>query len=141
MNKKKGSLGGYILNHEERKELEKLIFESVLMAQQMRISSNLSNLLAILKKGPSAFFVPTLKHAYTCQVHANGAVNPYDFYAPMGNIYKDSFLSVWYSPQYLEFRSRIKRLSFRREAMPTQPFCLRCEAAGVDNSNRCHIIF
>jgi MoaA/NifB/PqqE/SkfB family radical SAM enzyme len=138
---KRKSLEGYILDDAERKELETVIFESILTAQQMRISSNLSTLLAILKKGPAAFFTPTLKHAYTCQIHANGMVNPYDFYAPMGNTHKDSFLSVWYSPQYLEFRSRIKRLSFRREAIPTRPFCLRCEVAGANNSNRCHIIF
>ena len=138
---KRKSLEGYILDDAERKELETIIFESILTAQQMRISSNLSTLLAILKKGPSALFTPTLKHAYTCQIHANGMVNPYDFYALMGNLYKDSFLAVWYSSHYLEFRSRIKRYAFRKEPIPTRPFCLRCETAGVNNSDRCRIIF
>jgi MoaA/NifB/PqqE/SkfB family radical SAM enzyme len=133
-------LKDYTLDAEDKKELRHIIFDALVEAKQRHIYNNLNSLLNILQAGSKDCFRPSPKDAYHLQVHANGAVNPYDFPYYMGNVYERSILDIWYSPQYTRFRNMIKEKSLTREHMPNRPYCFRCHLKEGE-TDCCRIVF
>ena len=134
---KRECLKEFILEAKQKEELKCLAFEALLHAENKKIFTNLNSFINILKKDNNNYFLPKISDAYTCQIHANGLVSPYDFPYVMGDIYKDSLVDIWRSRQYVEFRNTIKEKTLNKELLPTRPFCFNCDlnGAALDSCN------
>jgi len=135
-----GQLKDYIFDAPAKEDFERYILEAIHLAGKKKIYSNLKSLFNILKADSRDYFKPPVNNAYNLQIHADGIVNPYDYPEIMGNTYRDSIISIWYSPEYTKFRNRIKQVALKDSSLSNQHFCFRCNLAGK-NEESCRIIY
>jgi MoaA/NifB/PqqE/SkfB family radical SAM enzyme len=136
---KRDSFSNHLLDDADKKELEGLLVEALHEADQCGMVTNLHWLQRILRQARKDAFIPAWQDAYILQVHSDGSVNPHDFPYPMGNIFQKSLLNIWFSPQYLEFRTMIKERNLNRQLLPTRRYCFRCQSSNV--AEDCKMIF
>lgn len=137
---KKQKLKDYILDPNDKNHLQDIIFEALLKAKRLGITTNLKHLLKKIQSANIDSFCPKFKEAYCVQVHADGIVHPYDFPYTMGNVYERSIAHIWYSPEYTEFRNMIKEKALKGECMSTRPFCFQCNISNGKTEN-CELAF
>ena len=130
-----------ILDETDKAALRSMIIEAMCEAKAKNVATNLVSLLNISRRKAEASFFPNSSHAYTCQIHANGTVTPYDFPYVVGDVKKDSIANIWYSPIYMDFRNSVLTKVLGKDSISTIPFCSRCDYSAKEKDENCCVIF
>ncbi len=122
-----------ILGEEERRTLLELLLEAALQARQLRVNTNINQMIQRVRTNTSLTFQVQEPLIYRCDMQANADIYPYYFPERMGTVTRQAgFCSLWFSPHFIRYRRRLSVMARQKHTYEGYPYCLRCHAGTLD---------
>jgi MoaA/NifB/PqqE/SkfB family radical SAM enzyme len=124
----------FLLDQHDLDVLKGLLVEAAVLTKQNRIITDIPTFLNRVQNPKNTHFLVKQARLNRCSIHADGLVHPFDLPYEMGNVNKQSFIKIWLSQEYINFRRNISSLTKTKGKLPNYAFCRRCNAPSFDTS-------
>lgn len=122
----------FMLNEEEKEQLKGLLVNASREAVRLKMVNNIPSFLKKIT-GRHNYTFRMQKHLVRrCHVFPDGNVYLYYYPIAIGNIYENSLMKIWHSPQYLNLRKTLLLKAKANAYLPGFTICRRCTAGDRD---------